>query len=99
MVLTKWVAWLLLLLTGATVRIAEADEGPFRELSFEQSKRAAADGGKRFVLVDFYTTWCGPCKKLDETTWKDQGVRDWLAKEAVCLKVDAETAHGPADHR
>jgi hypothetical protein len=27
---------------------------------------------------------------LDETTWKDQGVRDWLSKEAVCLKVDAE---------
>ena len=40
--------------------------------------------------MDFYTTWCGPCKKLDETTWKDQGVRNWLAKEAICLKVDAE---------
>jgi len=42
------------------------------------------------VLVDFYTVWCGPCKKLDQTTWKDQQVRDWLSSEAVCLKVDAE---------
>jgi Thioredoxin len=41
-------------------------------------------------MVDFYTTWCGPCKRLDETTWKDQGVKDWLAKEAICLKIDAE---------
>lgn len=27
------------------------------------------------LRVDFYTTWCGPCKKLDETTWKDKSVR------------------------
>ena len=69
---------------------AGADEGLFRDLSLDRARQTAAEGGKRFVLVDFYTVWCGPCKKLDETTWKDQDVRDWLSKEAVCLKVDAE---------
>ena len=76
--------------TFAMATAGSADEGPFRDLTLDQARQAAADAGKRFVLVDFYTVWCGPCKKLDETTWRDQGVRNWLSKEAVCLKVDAE---------
>ena len=74
----------------AAAAMAGPDEGPFRDLSLDRARQAATDGGKRLVLVDFYTVWCGPCKKLDETTWKDKQVRDWLSSEAVCLKVDAE---------
>src|SRR4051812_10717517 len=77
----------LIILCGTT---AMADEGPFRDLSLDQAREVATKEGKRLILIDFYTVWCEPCKKLDQTTWKDEGVRDWLAAEAVCLKVDAE---------
>jgi len=90
MVRTNGVGWLGLFIAWGTAALAGADEGPFRDLSLDRARQAATDGGKQFVLVDFYTVWCGPCKKLDETTWKDQEVRDWLSKAAVCLKVDAE---------
>ena len=99
MVGTNGVDWLGLFIAWGTaaMALAGADEGPFRDLSLDRARQVATDGGKRFVLVDFYTLWCGPCKKLDETTWKDQEVRDWLSKEAVCLKVDAEKDEPLAD--
>jgi len=101
MVRTIGVGWVGLCIAWGTAAMAMAgaggDEGLFRELSLDRVRQAAADGGKRFVLVDFYTVWCRPCKKLDETTWKDQEVRDWLSKEAVCLKVDAEKDEPLAD--
>ena len=90
MVRTNGVAWFGLFIICGTAAMAGADDTPFRNLSLDLARQAATDGQKRLVLVDFYTVWCGPCKKLDETTWKDQQVRDWLSSEAVCLKVDAE---------
>lgn len=69
---------------------AMAADEPFREMSFEHARQAAVKEGKPCVLVDFFTVWCVPCKKLDETTWKDAGVLEWLSGQAVCLKVDAE---------
>jgi thiol:disulfide interchange protein len=62
----------------------------FRDLSPEQARRAAADEGKRLVLVDFSTDWCAPCKRLSEMTWEDEGVRAWLSETAVCLKVEVD---------
>ena len=94
MVRTNGVVWLGLLITWGTAAMAGAGpsavEAPFRDLTLDRARQAASAGGKRFVLVDFYTVWCGPCKKLDETTWKDHAVMNWLSEEAVCVKVDAE---------
>jgi len=61
----------------------------FRALNFDQAKSAAQEE-KKVVLIDFFTTWCVPCKKLDETTWKDEGVVKWLGEHCVALKLDAE---------
>lgn len=41
------------------------------------------------VMADFYTDWCGWCKKLDKDTYTDQKVNE-LSREFICVKVDCE---------
>jgi len=41
------------------------------------------------IMIDFYTSWCGWCKKLDEDTYADKKVAE-VAKDFVCVKIDGD---------
>lgn len=77
---------LMIALAFAPVVLADA---PFQDASYADTLKKAKKQDK-LVMIDFYTTWCGPCKMLDKNTWSDKKVRAWLDKHAICLKVDAE---------
>ncbi len=57
--------------------------------TFEAALKKAAEQ-KKIVLIDFFTTWCGPCKTLDRTTWQDAKVISLVGEKAIALKIDAE---------
>jgi uncharacterized protein YyaL (SSP411 family) len=44
---------------------------------------------KKPVMVDFYTNWCGWCKKLDSETYTDLKVNR-LARDFTCVKVNGD---------
>ena len=56
---------------------------------------AKADTDGKLLMVDVYTTWCGPCKMMDKDTFPNKSVVD-KAANFVTLKLDAEKGQGPA---
>ncbi len=60
-----------------------------RNESWEEVKEMSSNSGKP-IFIDFYTTWCGPCKQMDKTTFLDSTVYSILNKDFLCLKLDAE---------
>jgi thiol-disulfide isomerase/thioredoxin len=62
---------------------------PFQRLSFPAASELAQKAEK-LVFVDFYTTWCEPCKKLDAETFSQAGVARLVGDAAVAIKLDAE---------
>lgn len=71
-----------------TARAAEKAAG----LTWTDYDSGAAKAKKegKFVLVDFYTTWCQDCKKMDKTTLADPDVIKLLGERFVTVRVDGE---------
>lgn len=53
-------------------------------------KAASAKIGTRLYFVDFYTSWCGFCKKMDRETFNDPTVIKLLNRYFYPVKFDAE---------
>ena len=56
---------------------------------FDAALAQAKASGKK-VFVDFETTWCGPCKTMDQWIWTDAEVAAQLSAGYVGVKLDGD---------
>jgi thioredoxin-related protein len=48
------------------------------------------DSIKKKIFIDLYTGWCGWCKKMDQTTFIDPAVVQYMNDHYYAVKLDAE---------
>jgi len=66
----------------------------FVETSWPQAlKRAAAQN--KYIFVDAYATWCGPCKMLKATTFKNDKAAAFYNQNFVNVALDMEKGNNP----
>ncbi|AYL97889.1 thioredoxin family protein [Mucilaginibacter celer] len=67
----------------------------FIENSWTEALKQAAKQ-KKYIFVDAYASWCGPCKMLKATTFKNNKVADFYNDNFVNVAIDMEKGQGPA---
>jgi thioredoxin-related protein len=74
---------------------AEGDGVHFFEGTFRQAKEKAKKENK-LIMLDAYTTWCGPCKVLKNKVFPNKELGEYINAHYVSIGVDMEAGEGPA---
>jgi thioredoxin-related protein len=48
----------------------------------------------KYIVVDYYATWCGPCKKMDREVYTDLNVKAALDSNFLMQKLQMDTSAG-----
>ena len=82
---------------AASAQKQQADESKqiiFIENSWNEALKQAAAQNK-YIFVDAYASWCGPCKMLRLTTFKNSKAALFYNKNFINISIDMEKGQGP----
>jgi thioredoxin-related protein len=82
-----------LLLIAATLVLSSALFAQTSKVNWMTIEEATAAQKKepRKILIDVYTTWCGPCKMMDSNTFTNADVVSFINKNFYAVKFNAES--------
>ncbi|WP_430614230.1 thioredoxin family protein [Flavobacterium sp. JP2137] len=79
---------LILLIVIALVG-ASASAQEIKWITFQEAIKAQKANPKP-IFMDVYTSWCGPCKMLDQNTFTDSAVIEQINSKFYAVKFNAE---------
>ena len=81
--------------------VSPAAYGQTKELHFVKADSSnwsdlivQAKQKQQFIFLDFYATWCGPCKEMDKNVFSQEEVINFLGEHFIPVKVDIDSRFG-----
>jgi len=96
--------WIVLLLCIFSFSACKTNKGTTAQVKKTGVKFASSDSlsdaldravaEDKLVFLDFYTTWCLPCKLMDEDVFPDRRLGEFMNENFINVKVNAEKGNG-----
>lgn len=87
----------LALIVGLAVSLAAAQQeaGAQKGIRFEhglswEQVKAKAKAENKYIFMDVYATWCGPCKRMSETIFPLEEIGKYINDNFVSVKVQTD---------
>lgn len=86
---------LMTLATTASTYATSVDDINFIDGNLKEAiKKAGAEG--KLSFVEFYASWCGPCKWMERTTLSNPQVSSYINENYVAVKINIDDFDGYA---
>lgn len=81
--------------TSINERFTEDNAGiQFKNISFSEAQAEAKNEGK-YIFMDCYAVWCGPCKSMEKRVFSKGEVGEYFNENFINVKMDMERGEGP----
>ena len=80
---------LLILISISCTGNAQKESSEINWITLEEAVKAQTKEPRK-IIMDMYTSWCGPCKLLDRNTFHNKDLAAYVNKHYYAVKFNAE---------